>query len=80
MPGVSSGQLRRINTVITYEFVLCRFREQFEKWRIDKITSEVIFSFLANLTEGKKQSTKCTWYAALRAFFNHILHRFAFSF
>ena len=49
------------NTVTTYRFVLSRFREEFEKWRIDRITSEVIFSFLACLTEGKKQSTKYTW-------------------
>jgi hypothetical protein len=25
------------NTVTTYRFVLSRFREQFEKWRIEKI-------------------------------------------
>ena len=71
---------RKKNTVTTYRFVLSRFREQFEKWRIDKISSEVIFSFLASLTEGKKQATKYTWCAVLRAFFNHIHHRFEFSF
>ena len=41
------------NTVITYRFVLSRFREEFQKWPIDSITSEVIFSFLASLTEGE---------------------------
>ena len=73
-------QTREKNTVTTYRFVLSRFREKFEKWRVERITSEVIFSFLASLTEGKKQSTKYTWCAVLRAFFNHILHRFDFSF
>ena len=42
------------NTVITYGFVFARFKTEFEKRPINKITSEEIFSFLAALTEGKK--------------------------
>ena len=72
--------IRKKNTVITYRFVLDRFRTEFEKRRVDKVNSEEIFSFLAALTEGKKQSTKYTWCAVLRAFFNHILYRYQFSF
>ena len=44
------------DTVTTYRFVLSRFREEFEKWRVDRITSEVIFSFLACLTEGRNKA------------------------
>ena len=73
-------QIRKKNTAITYRFVLGRFRNQFEKARVDKLTSEDIFSFLAGFTEGKKQSTKYTWCAVLRAFFNHITYRYQFSF
>ena len=72
--------IRKKNTVITYRFVFARFKTEFEKRPINKITSEEIFSFLAALTEGKKQSTKYTWCAVLRAFFNHILHRYQLSF
>jgi len=72
--------IRKKNTVITYGFVFARFQTEFEKRPINKITSEEIFSFLAALTEGKKQSTKYTWCAVLRAFFNHILHRCQLSF
>jgi len=68
------------NTAITYRFVLGRFRKEFEKARVDKLTSEDIFSFLAAFTEGKKQSTKYTWCAVPRAFFNHIIYRYQFSF
>ena len=72
--------IRKKNTAITYSFVLGRFRKQFEKARVDKLTSEDIFSFLAAFTEGKKQSTKYTCCAVLRAFFNDIIYRYQFSF
>jgi integrase len=71
---------RKKNTVITYRYVLERFKREFGTKRIDTITSEEIFSFLAILTDGKKQSTKYTWCAVLRAFFNHIIHRYHLSF
>ena len=46
--------IRKKNTAITYRFVLGRFRKQFEKARVDKLTSEEILSLLAAFTEGKK--------------------------
>jgi len=70
---------RKKNTVITYRFVLDGFKRGFGTKPIDKITSEEIFSFLASLTDGKKQSTKYTWCAVLRAFFNHIIDRYQLS-
>ena len=63
-----------------YHFVLCRFKREFGRRKIDGITSEEIFSFLVSLTEARKQSTKYSRCAHLRAFFNHILDRYQLHF
>ncbi len=46
------------NTVNGYHFVLCRFKREFGRRKIDGVTSEEIFSFLVSLTHTRKQSTK----------------------
>ena len=75
-----TGQTRKKNTVSGYQFVLGRFAQEFEARFIDSIDSEETFLFLALLTGGKKQSTRYSRCAHLRAFFNHILDRYQFTF
>jgi len=60
--------------------VLGQFTKEFGRRRIDSITSEETFSFLAFLTGARKQSTRYSRCAHLRAFFNHILDRYKLSF
>ena len=75
-----TGQTWKKNTVSGYQFVLGRFAQQFGARSIDSINSEETFSFLALLTGGKKQSTRYSRCAHLRAFFNHILDRYQLTF
>jgi integrase len=58
------------NTVRSCEFVLSRFEQEYGDREINSITSDEILSFLRKITEGTKQSTKRSRYAALSAFFN----------
>jgi site-specific recombinase XerD len=60
--------------------VLGQFTKEFGRRRIDSITSEETFSFLAFLTGARKQSTRYSRCAHLRAFFNHILDRYKLNF
>ena len=46
-----TGQIRGKNTLTTYRFVLKRFARRFGKSKIADITSEGVFSFLADFTE-----------------------------
>ena len=73
-------QTRKKNTVNGYHFVLGRFTKEFGRRRIDSITSEDAFCFLAALTKIRKQSTRYSRCAHLRAFFNHILDRYQLKF
>jgi len=68
------------NTVVGYRFVLCRLKREFGRRRIDRVTSEEIFSFLVSLTNARKQGTKYTRCAHLRTFFNHINDRYQLHF
>ena len=56
--------------------MLGKFTREFGRRRIDSITSEDVFCFLASLTKIRKQSTRYSRCAHLRAFFNHILDRY----
>ena len=60
--------------------MLGRFTKEFGRRKIDSITSEYAFCFLAFLTKIRKQSTRYSRCAHLRAFFNHILDRFQLKF
>jgi integrase len=60
------------NTVRSCKFVFSRFENQFGDRQINSITSDEVLSFLGRITEGTKQSTKRSRYAALSAFFNFI--------
>jgi len=60
----------RENTRRSTEFVLSRFTKKFGDREINSITSDEVLLFLTELTEGKKQTTKRSRYAALSSFFN----------
>ena len=60
--------------------MLGQFRKEFGRRGIESITSEETFSFLAFLAGAKKQSTRYSRCAHLRAFFNHILDRYKLNF
>jgi hypothetical protein len=50
----------RPNTLANYEFLLGKFGHSYQGRCIDSITVEEIISFLAEITEGRKQNTKRT--------------------
>ncbi len=51
---------------------MSKFGDQFDARELHSITSDDILSFLNQITEGKKHSTRRTRYACLTAFFNLI--------
>ena len=60
------------NTIRNHEYVLQRFREQFDERELGSITSDEILAFLTHIAGGKKQTTKRVRYSLLKAFFNFI--------
>ncbi|MDL1976056.1 MAG: site-specific integrase [Deltaproteobacteria bacterium] len=67
-----TGRTRKKNSIRPYEFVLFRFDSQFHDRELGSITSDEILSFLNQITEGTKQSTKRSRYSCLASFFNFI--------
>ena len=63
---------RKKSTIRNHEYALKRFREQFDERELESIASDEILAFLAQLTGGKKQTTKRVRYSLLKAFFNFI--------
>ncbi len=53
-------------------FLLGKFEETYSDREIDSVTTEEVISFLASLSEGRKQNTKRSRYTTLSAFFNLI--------
>jgi integrase/recombinase XerD len=62
----------RKNTVMNYEFVLCKFAAMFGDRALETISTEEILSFLSQISQGKKQGTKRCRFAILNAFFSLI--------
>jgi integrase/recombinase XerD len=62
----------KTNTIRNYELVLSRFCYQFGDRVLGTISSDEILTFLTQITEGTKQSTKRLRYSLLSAFFNFI--------
>ena len=55
--GLSEDEFKK-NTIRNYEFTLTRFRHRFGIQDLESISAEEILSFLWELTEDSKQSTK----------------------
>jgi len=64
----------RPNTIKNYEFLLGKFDKLYRSREMESITTEDIISFLAGLSEGRKQNTKRNRYTTLSAFFNLIIN------
>jgi len=60
------------DTVRNYNFVLSRFCQHFGERELESITTEEILSFLTQITQGTKQTTKRSRYTLLAAFFNFV--------
>ena len=52
----------RNNTIKNYEFLLGKFRVTLPDREIDSVTTEEVISFLAGLSEGRKQNAKRSRY------------------
>jgi integrase len=63
-----------LNTVKNYEFLLGKFEKTYSDREIESIATEEIISFLADMSEGRKQNTKRSRYTTLSAFFNLIIN------
>lgn len=68
------------NTTRNQVFVLTRFQNQFSDRELEFITPDEILSFLNQLTQGAKQTTKRIRYANLKTFFNFVISTFDFKF
>ena len=66
------GPIRKKNTIRNHEYILEKFREQFNERELDSITADEIMAFLNEIAGGKKQTTKRVRYSLLKAFFNFI--------
>ncbi len=60
------------NTIRTYEHVLSRFDRRFGDRELSSVTPDEDLTFLNEVTEGAKQSTKRTRHSSLTSFFNFI--------
>lgn len=64
----------RPNTRVSYAFLLAKFDSRYHSRELGSITTEEVISFLADLSEGRKQNTKRSRYTTLSAFFNLIIN------
>ena len=64
----------RPNTLANYEYLLGKFGHCYRNRNINAITTEEIITFLATITEGRRQNTKRTRYTTLSAYFNLIIN------
>ena len=60
------------HTLKAYEYILGKFRDQFEGRDIKSLTTEEVLTFLNGVCNGTRQSTKSSRFAYLRSFFNFI--------
>ena len=58
----------KVNTVKNYEFLLGKFGNVYNDCELESITTEDVFSFLTDLSDGRKQNTKRGRYMTLSAF------------
>lgn len=65
-------QNSKMSTLGNYDFILSRFKTQFEQREISSITQDEIITFLSSISEKCNQTTKRFRYCILNAFFNLI--------
>ena len=62
-----------------YQFIFTQFQIEFGYREPESITPDEILSFLTQLTEGTKQTTKRNRYSCIKAFFNYIRNTIDFD-
>jgi integrase/recombinase XerD len=71
LAGVSQASFKK-NTIKTYQSILSKLTTQFAERDLNSLTPEEILSFLTQINQGTKQTTKRTRYSQLTSFFNFI--------
>jgi len=64
------------NTVRAYEFTIAKFNQNFENLNLNEVSTDDIFDFMTQITEGKKPQTKRVGFSHLTAFFNFMGNNF----
>jgi integrase/recombinase XerD len=75
LAGVSQASFKK-NTLKTYQSILSKLTTQFAERDLNSLTAEEILSFLTQINQGTKQTTKRTRYSQLTSFFNFITQNF----
>jgi integrase/recombinase XerD len=71
LAGVSQASFKK-NTIKTYQSILSKLTTQFGERDLNSLTLEEILSFLTQINQDTKQTTKRTRYSQLTSFFNFI--------
>jgi integrase/recombinase XerD len=71
LAGVSKASFKK-NTIKTYQSILSKLTTQFGERELDSLTPEEILSFLTQINQNTKQTTKRTRYSQLTSFFNFV--------
>jgi len=71
LAGVSKASFKK-NTIKTYQSILSKLTTQFGERELNSLTPEEILSFLTQINQNTKQTTKRTRYSQLISFFNFI--------
>jgi integrase/recombinase XerD len=75
LAGVSQTSFKK-NTLKTYQSIFSKLTTQFGERDLNSLTPEQILSFLTQINQGAKQTTKRTRYSQLTSFFNFIIKNF----
>ena len=59
-------------TIKNYRIMLDKFEQRFGEKEIDQLTSQDLFNFLIQDTEGQKQTTKRLKFTLIKALFNFV--------
>jgi len=68
----TTRQIRKKTTTRNYDFLLSKFRKDFGDREPESLTQDEILSFLTQVTQRTKQSTRKLRFSLLRCFFNYI--------
>jgi site-specific recombinase XerD len=71
LAGVSKASFKK-NTIKTYQSTLSKLTTEFGERELAFLTAEEILSFLTQINQNTKQTTKRTRYSQLTSFFNFI--------
>jgi len=71
LAGVSQASFKK-NTIKTYQSILSKLSTQFGERELNSLTPEEILSFLTQINQDTKQTTKRTRYSQLTSLFNFI--------